>query len=312
MNKKTRYSLVIPAYNEEGSLEPLCQQLKSILKSLNWEVVFVDDGSTDRSFSILEKLYSKDKRIKVIQFRKNFGKAPALAAGFEMAKGDVIITMDADLQNDPMDIPKFAKKIDEGFDVVNGWRSQRDDPLSKTLPSKIYNRLAQTITGIKLHDSNCGFKAFKKDVLEDIDLYGEMHRYIPIFLAAKGYKLAEIKIRHHPRKYGKSKYGFFRLLKGFLDLLYVKFWLDFSTRPIHFLGGIGIMQYILALAIFVQQIIKAYKIKYFNVGPVLSLGILFVTTGTLCILFGFLAEIQIRTYYAKSKTKTFAIKKILK
>lgn len=314
MVKKIYFSIVVPVFNEKKNLELLTSRLMEVSRDIgkSFEIIFIDDGSNDGSSVILEKIHNRSKRVKVIQFRRNFGKTPALMAGFELAKGDIILTMDADLQNDPNDIPRFIKKIEEGYDVVNGWRSKRIDPFSKTFPSKIYNWLARLVTDIEMHDFNCGFKAFKKEVLKNFNLYGEMHRYIPVFLAAQGYKLAEIKVLHHPRKFGKSKYGFLRILKGFLDLLYVKFWLDFSTRPIHFLGGVGFILYFLAAIIFIEQIIKAIIIKVFFVGPLLTLAVLLVTTGTLCILFGFLAEIQIRTYYTQSKDKTFAIKNILK
>jgi glycosyltransferase involved in cell wall biosynthesis len=308
-------SVVIPVFNEEESLPRLYLELDNVLKRLKtgYEIIFVDDGSVDGSTKILEKFHCfDDKRVKVVQFRKNFGKTPALMAGFELAQGGIIMTMDGDLQNDPLDIPKFLKKIGEGFDVVVGWRYRRKDPVSKLLPSKVGNWLFQIATKMEMHDFNCGFKAFRREVLRNVRLYGEMHRYIPIFLAAKGFKVTEIRIRHHERKFGKSKYGFIRMVKGFLDLLYVKFWLDFSTRPIHFLGGIGLLQYLLALVIFIEQVVKAYMIRYFSVGPLLALAVMLTTTGTLCILFGFLAEIQIRTYYENSKSKTYAIKKILK
>ncbi len=304
-------SIIIPVYNEEKNIQLLYSQIKKAIKQ-NHEIIFIDDGSTDNSFNILKKLHKKDSSIKIIQFRKNFGKTPALMAGFELAKGNIIITMDADLQNDPQDISRFLEKIKQGYDVVSGFRYKRKDSILKKIPSKFYNWLARKLTKVNLHDFNCGFKAYRKEVLKNLNLYGEMHRYIPIFTELQGYKTTEIKIIHHKRKFGKSKYGFFRLLKGFLDLLYVKFWLDYSTRPIHFFGGIGILQYFLAIIILIEQIIKAYIIKAFHLGPLLMLAVLFIITGTLCILFGFLGEIQIRTYYENSKTKTYTIKKILK
>lgn len=304
-------SIIIPAYNEEKNIPLLYAQIKKTVKQ-NHEIIFIDDGSTDSTFKEISKLNKKDKSVKAVQFRKNFGKTPALMAGFELAKGDIIITMDADLQDDPQNIQRFLEKMNQGYDVVGGWRYRRKDSFIKKLPSKLYNFLARKLTGVKLHDFNCGFKAYKKEVLKDISLYGEMHRYIPVFTAAQGYKVTETKVIHHERKYGKSKYGFWRLLKGFLDLLYVKFWLDYSTRPIHFFGGLGVLQYIVATLIFIEQIIKAYLIKALYLGPLLILGVLFTITGTLCILFGFLAEIQIRTYYSQSKNKTYAIKRILK
>lgn len=304
-------SIIIPAYNEEKNIPLLYSQIKKSVKQ-KYEIIFIDDGSTDNTFRVLNKLHQKDKSVKVIQFRKNFGKTPSLMAGFKLAKGDIVITMDADLQDDPQNIQRFLDKLNQGYDVVGGWRYRRKDSFLKKLPSKFYNFLARKLTKVKLHDFNCGFKAYKKEVLKNINLYGEMHRYIPIFTAAKGYKVTETKVLHHKRKFGKTKYGFWRILKGFLDLLYVKFWLDYSTRPIHFFGGLGVLQYTLALAIFIEQIIKAYLIKALYLGPLLMLAVLLVVTGTLCILFGFLAEIQIRTYYAQSKNKTYSIKKILK
>ncbi|KKT74724.1 MAG: Glycosyl transferase family 2 [Candidatus Nomurabacteria bacterium GW2011_GWA1_46_11] len=311
--KAVAYSIIVPVYNEQENIEPLTHQLTEVLTKTGktYEIIFIDDGSTDNSFAILQKLHRRYQTVKVIRFRRNFSKTPALMAGFNWARGKVIVTMDGDLQNDPKDLPRFFAKIKEGYDLVIGWRRQRDDPISKTIPTIIYNILTRWVSKTHLHDSNCGFKAFRSEVLRDIDLYGEMHRYIPAFLGAQGYKIAEIKVIHHKRRFGKSKYGFFRMLWGVSDLLYVQFWLDYSTKPIHFLGSIGLIQYGLAGLIIIEQIIKAVIDRALTLGPLLMLAVLFTVTGTLCILFGFLAEIQIRTFFTGSKTKTYSVKQTL-
>ncbi len=310
MVKISSLSVVIPVYNEEGSLPALYDELKSALKELKHEIIFVDDGSTDRSFSILEQLSHKDSHISVIKFRRNFGKSAALSAGFLHSKGDVVITMDADLQNDPADIPLFLKKIEEGFDFVNGWRHNRHDPLfSKIFPSAVSNLFVRNLIGLNIHDYVCAFKAYTREAVNSLRLYGEMHRYIPALLFMNGFKVAEVKVNHRSRKFGKSKYNFTRIMKGLLDVIYIRFWMSYNTRPLHFFGMLGFLQYGLAFLIFVEQLVKAFLIRALNLGPLLLLSVLLVITGTLFILVGFLGEIMIRTYYASAE-KPYVIEKV--
>jgi len=304
-------SVIVPIYNEKENILPLYEKLKNILKEKD-EIIFVDDGSTDGSYEILKELHSKDKNVKCIKFSRNFGKTAALMAGFEMAKGDVIVTIDGDLQNDPEDIPKLVEKLDE-YDAVNGWRYDRKDPfLSKKLPSAISNKISRWLTGLKLHDFNCGLKAYKKECLDGLELYGEMHRYIPAILAWKGYKVGEVKVKHYPRKYGKSKYGMARLARGLFDLINFKFWAGYSTRPLHFFGGIGLTMFLAGFLInFYLLILKLFYGETLSNRPLLLLGILLMIMGFQIFMTGFLAEIMIRNYYSSSNKKIYVIKEKL-
>ena len=237
-------SIIIPCFNEEKNVSALYAQLKPVLTCLkkSYEIVFVDDGSRDNTSKAVLNLRKINKNIHLIRFRKNFGKSFALAAGFNYSKGNIVITMDADLQDDPQDIPRFVDKINEGYDLVAGWRYKRKDKFFKKLVSKlIYNRLAYIMTQVKIHDFNCGFKAYKREVIQNIKLYGEMHRYIPALAAQKGYRVGEIKVHHHKRKFGKTKFGKSRLLRGTMDLITVKFLSTYSGRPLHFFGGLATM-----------------------------------------------------------------------
>jgi glycosyltransferase involved in cell wall biosynthesis len=304
-------SVVVPIYNERENILPLYERLKKVLKKGD-EIIFVDDGSTDGSYEILKELHSKDKNVKCIKFSRNFGKTAALMAGFEMAKGDVIVTIDGDLQNDPQDIPKLVEKLDE-YDAVNGWRYDRKDPfLSKKLPSIISNKISRWLTGLRLHDFNCGLKAYKKECLGGLELYGEMHRYIPAILAWKGYKVGEVKVKHYPRKHGKSKYGMARLARGLFDLINFKFWAGYSTRPLHFFGGIGLTMFFAGFLInFYLLILKLFYGETLSNRPLLLLGILLMIMGFQIFMTGFLAEIMIRNYYSSSNKKIYVIKEKL-
>ncbi len=235
-------SFVIPLKNEAESLNELYQRLVDVIERLavRFELIFVDDGSTDDSLALLQALRGEDARVKIIQFQGNFGKAAALAAGFEHAAGRIVFTMDADLQDDPAEIPAFLKKLDEGYDLVSGWKRIRQDPLSKTLPSRLFNAVTARLTGVRLHDFNCGFKAYRREVLANTPIYGELHRYVPVLAAAKGFKVGEVVVRHHPRLHGRSKYGIERLTRGLFDLLTVLFLTRYLKRPLHFFGGIGL------------------------------------------------------------------------
>lgn len=307
-------SVVVPVFNEAQNVATLHRELKAVLDSLkrSYEAVFVDDGSTDGTFKALEAIHKSDPRVKVVKLQRNFGQTTALSAGFANSSGDIIITMDGDLQNDPKDIPALLIKVDEGFDVVSGWRHKRRDPFfTKVVPSLISNSLARMLTGVNIHDYGCSLKAYTKRALKGVKLYGEMHRYIPAIVAMNGFSVGEVKVNHRRRSFGKSKYNFTRLVKGMLDLLYIKFWSTYGTRPLHLFGLLGLFQYFLAVVIFAEQVIKAFIIKALNIGPLLLLAVLLVIMGTLFILFGFLGEIMIRTYYA-SAGEPYVVERVLK
>ena len=302
-------SIVIPVYNEEENIPVLYDRIKSVMKKLNkgYDIIFIDAGSTDSSFKVLEGLHRKDKNVKIIKFRGNFGQTAALNEGFKYAKNPVIVTMDADMQNDPGDIPNLLSKLKEGYDVVSGWRYNRKDPISKVFFSKLSNLLRGMITKETIHDSGCSLKAYKKECFEDMELYGEMHRFIPTLLRWKGFKIGEVKVSHLPRKYGTSKYNYKRIFRGFVDLVNAKLWMDYSTRPSYLFFNIGILNIVMAIALGVYNIVE-YGLA-FNVGPTLLGAVLFFIIGVQFISFGFLGEIQAKTYY--SLKKPYNIEKIL-
>ncbi len=285
-----KLSIIIPVYNEQDNVLPLYNKLKSILK-YDHELIFIDDGSKDNTHEILRNIQKKDPKLKIIKFRNNLGKSEALSKGFKHAKGDIIITMDGDLQDDPEEIPRFIEKIKEGYDLVVGWKYKRQDPLSKTIPSKFFNLLIRILTGVKIHDSNCCFKAYKKEVVKNLKIYGELHRYIPSLVHWKGFKVTEIKVKHHKRLHGKSKYGFSRLLKGFLDLLTIKFLIKYSKKPLHFFGSIGIISFLLGILISLYLVYEKYLLNI-NIGsrPMLILGVLLLIIGVQFICLGLLGE----------------------
>jgi glycosyltransferase involved in cell wall biosynthesis len=239
-------SLIIPVYNEEKSLRPLHAEIREVARraDLDVEVLFVDDGSADGSWEVITELGRRDCRVRGLRFRRNFGKAAALSAGFEAAHGDVFVTLDADLQDDPAEIPYFLSALDDGLDVVSGWKRRRLDPWHKVWPSRIFNRMVSWLTGVRLHDHNCGMKAYRAEVCREVRLYGERHRFVPVLAAARGFRVGEIEVHHRPRRFGHSKYGFRRFVKGFLDLLSVKFLTGFSQRPLHVLGSVGLVSFV--------------------------------------------------------------------
>ena len=236
-------TFVIPTMDEQDTVRTLVEKIDEVCGEINleYDVIFIDDGSTDETWSRIEGLSQENSRVRGIRFRRNFGKAAALSAGFAEASGDVVFTMDADLQDDPVEIPAFLDKLAEGFDVVSGWKQKRKDALDKTLPSKVFNRLVSRLTGVKLNDHNCGFKAYRQEVTKDVTLYGERHRFVPVLAAARGWRIGEVPVVHHARAFGRSKYGFERLAKGFLDLLSVFFLTHFGRRPFHLVGAIGLV-----------------------------------------------------------------------
>jgi len=304
-------SVIVPVYNEKENIEALYKKLIKVLKKED-EIIFVDDGSTDGSYEVIKKIHERDGRVKCIKFARNFGKTAALMAGFEIAKGDAVVTIDGDLQNDPDDIPKLLEKLKE-YDVVNGWRYDRKDPFfSKKLPSIISNKISRWLTGLKIHDFNCGLKAYKKECIKDLEIYGEMHRYIPAILYWKGYSVGEIKVKHHPRKFGKSKYGAARLIRGLLDLINFKFWAGYSTRPLHFFGGIGLIMF--GAGFLIDMYLVLLKFLYgetLSNRPLLLLGMLLIIVGFQIFMTGFLAEIMVRNYYSTTNKKTYVIKEKL-
>lgn len=235
-------SVVIPVLNEAESLEALCRELSEVAASEGYDldIVFIDDGSTDGSWDVIAGLAESDPRVSGIRFRRNFGKAAALSAGFEQARGKLVMTLDADLQDDPREIPRFLAEMEKNLDVVSGWKKVRHDPWHKVLPSRVFNWMVSRLTGVWLHDHNCGMKCYRREIFEEVRLYGELHRFVPVLAAARGFRVGEIVIKHRPRKFGRSKYGMSRIIKGFLDLLTVKFLTGFGQRPQHLLGTIGL------------------------------------------------------------------------
>ncbi len=240
-------SIVIPVYNEAESLAALHRELSDVAAAQGYDldIVFVDDGSTDGSWDAIERLAASDSRISGLRFRRNFGKAAALSAGFAQARGELVMTLDADLQDDPHEIPKFLAEIEKNLDVVSGWKKVRHDPLEKVLPSRVFNWLVSRVTGVKLHDHNCGMKCYRREVFDEVRLYGELHRFVPVLAAARGFRVGEVVIQHRPRAHGRSKYGLSRYIKGFLDLMTVKFLTGFGQRPQHLLGTAGLASFAL-------------------------------------------------------------------
>ncbi len=305
-------SVVIPIYNEEESVDKLYKALKENLEKLgeDFEIIAVDDGSTDSTFLKLSKLAKEDKRLKVIRFKKNYGQTAAMAAGFDAAKGDIVITIDADLQNDPSDIPLLIEKIKEGYDVVSGWRKDRKDAfLTRTLPSKIANYIISEVTGVHLHDYGCSLKAYKKDIVKSFNLYGDMHRFLPAIAKGLGAKITEVPVKHHPRLYGKSKYGISRTIRVVLDIFLVKFLNDYINKPLYAFGGIGFsllsIGFLLGLYL---SFIKFIKGESIGERPLLLLTVLLIISGIQFISTGIIAEIIIRTYYESKGERPYKIK----
>lgn len=298
MNDKT-FSMVIPVLNEEKTIKPLFEKIVTVMadeKVTDYEVIFVDDGSRDSSWIAIKNLFNScPKRVKGIRFRKNFGKSAALSAGFQAVCSDIVVTLDADLQDDPEEIPKLIEKIEAGFDLVSGWKQSRKDPLGKKLPSKIFNKITALISGIELNDFNCGLKVYRREVTETIKVYGELHRYIPVLAHESGFQVGEVPVRHHKRAFGVSKYGFERYTRGFLDLLTVLTITRYLQRPGHLFGGIGIVSGIVGGAA-LCYLIALWFLGYRPIGnrPLLLFGIMAVILSVQLILFGLLAEISIQ------------------
>ncbi len=309
-------SVVIPIYNEEENIRALYDELKEVLEGIGrpWEVVFVDDGSSDRSLELLEEIAGDDDHVVVVSFRRNFGQTAAMAAGFDYACGEIIITMDGDLQNDPHDIPKFLEKMDEGYDLVSGWRHDRKDAfISRKLPSMIANRIISTVTGVHLHDYGCTLKTFRKEITRGIRLYGEMHRFIPAIASGMGSRIAEVKVNHRPRRFGTSKYGISRTIRVILDLMTVKFLLSYATRPIQVFGLLGVicgaLGFVIALVMTIQR--QFFGIPLGN-RPLLLLAVLLIFMGMQFISMGLIAELQARTYHEAQDKPIYTVRKLLR
>ncbi len=291
-----KVSILVPLYNEEESLRPLVQEIKKSVEKLqiDYEILFVDDGSTDKSLGIIKELARNDNRIRYVSFRKNYGKSAALDVGFKNVKGDVIITMDADLQDDPAEIPNLLKKLQEGYDLVSGWKKIRFDPFIKKYSSRFFNYVTRLLTGIKLHDFNCGLKAYRKKVVKELDIHGELHRYIPVLADWKGFKVSEIVVKHHPRRYGKTKFGISRFFKGFLDLITVIFTTRYIQRPMHVFGLVGGIFFVIGVLInFYLSYEWFFEGQYIKNRPLFFLGILLIIVGIQFFSVGLLGEIMV-------------------
>ena len=299
------YSLVVPAHNEEGNIEPLYLAIRPVMEGLGapWELIIVDDGSSDGTYKVVEKLRQGDNRIKLIRFRRNFGQTAAWSAGFDHAQGKYVIVMDADMQNDPKDIPVMLKEMElKGYDVISGWRKNRKDKSYMNLLSKIGNAVHRSITGEKIHDHGCSLKIYKKEALYDLELYGEMHRYITALLSWKGFKVGEVVVTHHPRHSGRTNYSIRKKIKGFLDLVVVKFWIQYSARPMHFFGAIG-MVLIVAGLLLGGTLGTLWVLRIIGLAgrstPLLAVMLFLV--GIQFLLTGVLADVVSHTYYMQKK-----------
>jgi len=312
---KEMISVLIPVFNEGENISPLYEKLASILSRMDrdYEVIFIDDGSSDDTLNLLRSICKKDPHIKFISFLRNFGQTSALSAGIDFSKGKIIVPMDGDLQNDPGDIPALLEKIEEGYDVVSGWRKDRKDPfLKRRLPSVIANKIISFIGGVQIHDHGCTLKAYRKDILKNIRLYGEMHRFIPVYAKGVGARVSELPVHHFPRRFGASKYGVNRVFKVILDLMVVKFLLSYSQKPIYIFGGMGFLMIfggILSGGYAVY--LKLFRGISFILTPMPILSIFLMVLGFLSILMGFLAEVLIRTYYESQGKPTYQIKEML-
>jgi glycosyltransferase involved in cell wall biosynthesis len=306
-----RLSIVIPIFNEEENITPLYRKLKTVLKGMRarYEVIFVDDGSDDASNEVLQRLAKDDKGLKAIQFRKNFGQTAAIAAGVEHAQGEIIVTMDGDGQNDPQDIPRLLERLEQGYDVASGWRRNRKDPLlRKRYPSAMANKLISWLTGVKLHDYGCTLKAYRKDILKDVRLYGEMHRFIPAYASWVGARITEMEVAHHPRRHGRSKYGLSRTTSIILDLMTFLFLQRYSTKPIRLFGGVGSLLFCLGVLTGLFVLYRRIIWGGVWISPMILISFLFITMGVMFILLGLIAEIIIRTYHESQKKPIYAIK----
>lgn len=305
-------SVVIPLYNEEESLKELHQQLRSTLARMNlrYELIFVDDGSTDRSIQVLRDLRRTDKHLRIYRFRRNYGKSAALSVGFEKAQGNIVITMDADLQDDPAEIPALKKKLDEGYDLVSGWKKVRHDPITKTIPSKFFNFITSLMTGVHLHDMNCGLKAYRKDVVKSVNVYGELHRYVPVLAHWEGFKVGEVVVHHRARKFGKTKFGIGRFWKGFLDLLTVLFTTRYFRRPLHLFGPLGLIAILAGMVIDGVLVFEWFQgSTALSNRPLFLVGIMLIIVGIQFFSIGLLGEMISKSRRIEEE---YSIKEVIK
>jgi len=307
-----KLSFVIPAYNEEESIVQLYTEILANRGEHQYEIIFIEDGSTDNTYNVMSELAGKDANVKVIRFRKNLGKAAALQCGFNYAEGDVIFTMDADLQDDPKEIPRFLEKLAEGNDLVTGWKKKRHDPLNKRLPSKFFNFVTSQSFGLKLHDYNCGYKAYRSEVIKELDIYGEMHRYIPALAHSRGFKVAEIVVEHRSRKFGYSKYGWERYFRGFLDLLTVKLLTHYSRSPLYLFGNIGasisFLGFLIALYL---SVLKIFYHQALSNRPLLFLAILLIMVGLQIFSLGLISELIVNQNRKLNRDKNIYIQSMI-
>jgi glycosyltransferase involved in cell wall biosynthesis len=285
-------SVVIPVHDEERSVELLYAELRAAIEPLatEWEAIFVDDGSTDGTFAALTRLHSATENVRVVRLRRNFGKAAALVTGFDQARGDTVVTIDGDLQDDPAEIPRLLAKLDEGFDLVSGWKSRRRDPLSRRILSRLFNGVTSRFSGVRLHDMNCGLKAYRAEVVHGLRLYGELHRFIPVLAHYRGFRIAELPVNHRPREHGRSRYGIERYLRGFLDLLTVSFIGRYRHRPLHLFGGLGLALATIGIGILVYLTVDKALGHSIGGRPLLTLGVLLVVVGLQFFSLGLISE----------------------
>ena len=299
-------SVVVPVYNEERSIALLYEELQAALDPFDeaWEAVYVDDGSTDGSFAALTRLHAGNENVVVVRLRRNFGKASALAAGFAQAAGDVIVTLDGDLQDDPSEIPHLLAKLDEGFDLVSGWKAKRRDPIARRAFSKVFNFAVGVVSGVHLHDMNCGLKAYRASVVHGMPLYGELHRFLPVLAYQRGYRIAELPVNHRPRAHGRSRYGIERYLRGFFDLLTVSFIGRYRHRPLHLFGGLGLLTMLSGAACLIY--LTLLKIQGHAIGsrPLLALGVLLVVVGIQLLSIGLIGEMITSLHEERSDERT--------
>jgi glycosyltransferase involved in cell wall biosynthesis len=309
-----KVSIVAPVYNEVENINPLHQALTEALHGLSYELIFVDDGSTDGSLDELIRLVEEDvSHVQVIELRRNFGQTAAIAAGIDHSHGDVIVLIDADLQNDPTDIPMMLEKIEEGYDVVSGWRVNRKDTfLTRRLPSRIANWLISRVTGVPLHDYGCTLKAYRRDVLQGFHLYGEMHRFIPAYAGMVGSKIIEMPVQHHPRQYGKAKYGLERTFKVILDLFTVKFLVSYANKPIYLFGGAGLVLFLVSFLILGYLITRRLLLDEHMIrSPLLLMSVMLFILGFQSILMGLIAELLVRTYHESQAKPTYNVRRVI-
>lgn len=303
MNQRAvEVSVIVPVLDEAGSLALLYRELTDVLERLRrpYELIFVDDGSRDESFRILEKLHRQDDRVRVLQLRRNFGKAAALSVGFAHARGQIVATLDGDLQDDPAELPRLLEALEDGYDLVSGWKAQRRDPISKRWPSRLFNAVTGRLTGLQLHDFNSGFKVYRRPVVEELRLYGELHRFIPVLASRRGFVVGEVPVNHRPRRFGRSKYGAARFVRGFLDLLTVLFLTRYTRRPLHLFGGLGLLS--LGIGVLANLYLTALwlaGVRPIGNRPLLAFGVLCILVGIQFVSLGLLSELVL-SFQARS------------